>query len=65
MQLKVLPDQFVDVNQDEGGDHDLEDISRKVMMQEQGPIVEEKWKKMEEVTSQKNFTSRNKFLEEF
>ena len=61
----MLPDQFVDVNKDKCCDHNLEDISRKVMMQEQGPVVEEKWNKMEKVTSQKNFTSSNKFLEEF
>ena len=61
----MLPDQFVDVDQDKCSDHNLEDISRKIMMQEQGPVVEEKWNKMEEVTSQKNFTSSNKFLEEF
>ena len=47
---------------DECVDHDLKDVSRKVVMEEQGSVVEEERQKVEEISADKNFSNLNKFL---
>ncbi len=46
----------------ESGDHDLEDVSREIVVEEEGPVVEEKRQKVEEVSAKENLSDLNKFL---
>ncbi len=44
-------------------DHDLEDVSRKVMVKKKRSIVEEEWNEVEEVTDKQDLTNFNEFGE--
>lgn len=44
-------------------DHDLEDVSRKVMMKKKRSIVEEEGDEVEEVTDKQDLTNVNEFGE--
>jgi hypothetical protein len=57
-----LPNEFVKVDDDESGDHDLEDVSREIVMEEEGPVVEEERQKVEEISAKENLSDLNKFL---
>ena len=43
------------VGEEVGGQHHLEDVGRKIVVDEEGPVVEEEWKVVEEVAGQQDF----------
>jgi hypothetical protein len=57
-----LPNEFVKMDDHESRDHDLEDVSREIVVEEEGPVVEEERQKVEEVTAKENLSNLNKFL---
>ena len=50
------------MDDDESSDHDLEDVSREIVVEEEGPVVEEERQKVEEISAKENLSDLNKFL---
>jgi hypothetical protein len=46
----------------ESRDHDLEGVSREIVVEEEGPVVEEERQKVEEISAKENLSNLNKFL---
>ena len=60
-----LPDELVDVDGEECGDHDLVDVGRQVVVQEQGPVVEEEGHEVEEIAGQQDLADADKLEPQF
>ncbi len=50
---------------DECRDHDLEDVSRKIVMEEEGSIVEEEGDEVEEIAYEQDLADVDEFGEKF
>ena len=65
MRVLFSPEELVNVADEVGCDHDLEDVGGQVMVQEQGSIVEKEGPEVEEIPAEQNLSPGQKFLPKF